>query len=96
MLTSGIQRDFNSAANRACDNQFNQCAAIANRKGGNFEVGDCDKQNCEFVERETLPCWVSVKDDADETFYSRVQVGSPTATEQGVSSSGVCELDGRV
>ncbi|KAK1836965.1 hypothetical protein QBC39DRAFT_33 [Podospora conica] len=38
-------RDFNSAANRACDNQFNQCAAIANRKGGNFEVGDCDKQN---------------------------------------------------
>ena len=38
-------RDFNSAANRACDNQFNQCAGLANRKAGNFEVGDCDKQN---------------------------------------------------
>lgn len=50
MLTS-VQRDFNSAANRACDNQFNECAAIANRKGGSFEVGDCDKQNCEFVQR---------------------------------------------
>ena len=42
-----MQRDFNSAANRACDNQFNECADLANRKAGTFEVGDCDRQNCE-------------------------------------------------
>ncbi|KAL8387358.1 hypothetical protein RB595_009962 [Gaeumannomyces hyphopodioides] len=38
--------DFRSAANRACDNQKNSCADMANgSKKGEFAVGDCDKQN---------------------------------------------------
>ncbi|KAK0387812.1 hypothetical protein NLU13_4057 [Sarocladium strictum] len=37
--------DFESAFNRACDNQKNACADKANKGGGNFKVGDCDKQN---------------------------------------------------
>ncbi|KAK3363564.1 hypothetical protein B0T25DRAFT_47598 [Lasiosphaeria hispida] len=36
--------DFKTAAIRACDNQFNTCADIANNKTGTFSVGDCDKQ----------------------------------------------------
>lgn len=40
--------DFQSAADRACDNQKNNCADMANSGQGNFEVGDCDKQNGEF------------------------------------------------
>ncbi|KAL1872393.1 hypothetical protein Daus18300_004363 [Diaporthe australafricana] len=38
--------DFNSAAQRSCDNQKNKCAQQAN-SGGNagFEVSDCDSQN---------------------------------------------------
>ena len=41
--------DFNSAAQRSCDNQKNKCAQEANN-GGNagFEVSDCDNQNSEF------------------------------------------------
>lgn len=40
--------DFNSAAQRSCDNQKNKCAQQAN-SGGNagFEVSDCDTQNSE-------------------------------------------------
>lgn len=40
--------DFNSAAQRSCDNQKNKCAQEANN-GGNagFEVSDCDSQNSE-------------------------------------------------
>lgn len=41
------KRDYDTAANRACDNQKNACADIANNKGGNFEVGDCDQQTGE-------------------------------------------------
>ncbi|KLU83294.1 hypothetical protein MAPG_02358 [Magnaporthiopsis poae ATCC 64411] len=38
--------DFRSAADRACDNQKNACANMANgSKKGEFSVGDCDKQN---------------------------------------------------
>ncbi|KAL8350953.1 hypothetical protein RB601_000878 [Gaeumannomyces tritici] len=38
--------DFRSAANRACDNQKNACADMANgSKKGDFTVGECDKQN---------------------------------------------------
>ncbi|KAK3393109.1 hypothetical protein B0H63DRAFT_516315 [Podospora didyma] len=40
--------DFKTAANRACDNQFNGCQRFANdnqKKPGAFTVGDCDKQN---------------------------------------------------
>lgn len=41
--------DFNSAAQRSCDNQKNKCAQQANN-GGNagFEVSDCDTQNSEL------------------------------------------------
>ncbi|KAH6645844.1 hypothetical protein BKA67DRAFT_87743 [Truncatella angustata] len=38
--------DFSTAAQRACDNQKNQCADIANsQKDGSLKVGDCDQQN---------------------------------------------------
>ncbi|SPQ19615.1 f587c4b2-5b37-4028-a1a5-ad56ecb54262 [Thermothielavioides terrestris] len=37
--------DFESASNRACDNQKNVCADIANNGTGSFTVGDCDQQN---------------------------------------------------
>lgn len=42
--------DFNSAAQRSCDNQKNKCAQQANN-GGNagFEVSDCDTQNSECL-----------------------------------------------
>ncbi|KAH6855130.1 hypothetical protein B0I37DRAFT_48409 [Chaetomium sp. MPI-CAGE-AT-0009] len=56
--------DFDTAANRACDNQKNLCADMANNGGGNFEVGDCDRQTGEFEfpplpvrpPRPALPC----------------------------------------
>ncbi|KAK8068015.1 hypothetical protein PG996_007127 [Apiospora saccharicola] len=38
--------DFKTAANRACDNQKNDCADAANKnKNAGFKVSDCDKQN---------------------------------------------------
>ncbi|KAK3310274.1 uncharacterized protein B0T15DRAFT_31637 [Chaetomium strumarium] len=37
--------DYESAANRACDNQKNVCADMANNGTGSFKVGDCDRQN---------------------------------------------------
>ncbi|KFA61733.1 hypothetical protein S40285_10619, partial [Stachybotrys chlorohalonatus IBT 40285] len=36
--------DFQTAATRACDNQKNACAEIAN-SGGSFEVSACEEQN---------------------------------------------------
>ncbi|KAM0333526.1 hypothetical protein ACHAQA_002191 [Verticillium albo-atrum] len=39
--------DFDTAAGRACDNQKNDCAELANNGGGNFEVSACDQQNNE-------------------------------------------------
>lgn len=48
VLTRGMQPDFQSAADRSCDNQKNNCADLANNGGGSFEVGDCDKQNGAF------------------------------------------------
>lgn len=42
--------DFNSAAQRSCDNQKNKCAQQANSGGGaGFEVSDCDQQNSESL-----------------------------------------------
>ncbi|KAK3906611.1 hypothetical protein C8A05DRAFT_40639 [Staphylotrichum tortipilum] len=38
-------RDFETAANRACDNQKNVCADFANNGTGSFKVGDCDQQS---------------------------------------------------
>jgi len=41
-------RDFETAASRACDNQKNTCANMANNgSGASFKVGDCDQQNGE-------------------------------------------------
>ncbi|KAK8102750.1 hypothetical protein PG984_015896 [Apiospora sp. TS-2023a] len=38
--------DFKTAANRACDNQKNDCADAANKnKNAGFKVSDCDKQS---------------------------------------------------
>ncbi|KAH9888617.1 hypothetical protein F4778DRAFT_400127 [Xylariomycetidae sp. FL2044] len=38
--------DFQSAANRVCDNQKNTCAQAANDSGNEeFQVKDCDTQN---------------------------------------------------
>ncbi|KAK4186404.1 hypothetical protein QBC35DRAFT_554093 [Podospora australis] len=37
--------DYETAANRACDNQKNACAQIANNGTGQFAVGDCDRQS---------------------------------------------------
>jgi hypothetical protein len=52
MLADGdgenTQKDFKSAANRACDNQHNACANLANNKSGKFTVGQCDQQSCKF------------------------------------------------
>lgn len=39
--------DFQSAAQRSCDNQFQQCSQQANSQGGDkgaFSVSECDKQ----------------------------------------------------
>lgn len=38
--------DFESAAQRSCDNQFNECSQRANEQGnkGDFKVEDCDDQ----------------------------------------------------
>lgn len=43
--------DFATASNRACDNQKNACAKIANEGGqrdGELTVGECDRQMGEF------------------------------------------------
>ncbi|RYP46892.1 hypothetical protein DL768_006989 [Monosporascus sp. mg162] len=39
--------DYQSAVNRACDNQKNECAQAANANRGavDFAVSDCDRQN---------------------------------------------------
>lgn len=47
-LTWGTQPDFQSAADRSCDNQKNNCAELANNGEENFEVSDCDRQNGGF------------------------------------------------
>lgn len=43
------QTDFDDAANRACDNQHNECANIANDEEGAFSVPECDEQMSEFI-----------------------------------------------
>ncbi|EON98970.1 putative neurofilament medium polypeptide protein [Phaeoacremonium minimum UCRPA7] len=39
--------DFQSAANRACDNQHNACAELSNNGTADFPVSDCDQQTTE-------------------------------------------------
>lgn len=60
--------DFKTAANRACDNQFNQCADAANSKTGNFAVGDCDRQ--------TVQCKAFAEQTPDATFPAPALVSS--------------------
>lgn len=43
-----LKNDFKTAANRACDNQHNECAKLANNKSGKFSVGQCDQQSSEL------------------------------------------------
>jgi hypothetical protein len=43
--------DFESAARRSCDNQFQECSQLANEQGGDkgeVSVGECDVQKGEF------------------------------------------------
>ncbi|KAH6628561.1 hypothetical protein F5144DRAFT_594543 [Chaetomium tenue] len=61
-------RDYDTAANRACDNQKNACADIANNRGGAFEVGDCDQQ--------TEQCKSSASSATIKTFGTQVLVSS--------------------
>lgn len=42
------QDDYDTAANRACDNQHNECADKANNGDGSFTVADCDQQTSEL------------------------------------------------
>lgn len=44
-----MQPDFQTAADRSCDNQKNNCAELANNGEESFEVGDCDQQNGAFL-----------------------------------------------
>lgn len=46
-LIARVQNDFQTAANRACDNQHNQCANLANSKK-QFSVNQCDQQSSEL------------------------------------------------
>ncbi|KAK9780098.1 hypothetical protein AB5N19_07770 [Seiridium cardinale] len=40
--------DFQTAAQRSCDNQKNSCADVANsQQGGSLAVNDCDQQSTE-------------------------------------------------
>ncbi|KAK0669589.1 hypothetical protein QBC41DRAFT_107104 [Cercophora samala] len=44
--------DFETASNRACDNQKNACAKVANegsQRDGELTVGECDRQMGEFL-----------------------------------------------
>lgn len=50
--------DFQTAAQRSCDNQFQQCSQSANQQGnkGDLKVSDCDTQKSMFE------CWFWVYD----------------------------------
>src|SRR5579871_5391325 len=41
--------DFATAAERSCVVQYNSCQDAANRKTGDFTVGDCDNQRCRLI-----------------------------------------------
>jgi hypothetical protein len=47
--------DFESAANRACDNQKNACANAANSGNGGLRVNDCDDQSGASLFSSSLP-----------------------------------------
>lgn len=52
LLTRPTQPDYETAANRACDNQKNACADLANSGAASSEVGDCDLQSGECPARK--------------------------------------------
>ncbi|KAM7208846.1 hypothetical protein V8F20_000724 [Naviculisporaceae sp. PSN 640] len=66
--------DFESAANRACDNQKNECAQIANSQGGQgpFSVNECDRQQeaCKAAARQAEPQVATPTVSAEATFFS--------------------------
>ncbi|KAI1211837.1 uncharacterized protein F4807DRAFT_378697 [Annulohypoxylon truncatum] len=45
--------DFNTAANRVCDDQKNDCADVANGGGATFKVSDCDTQDNQCKQANT-------------------------------------------
>ncbi|KAH8882693.1 hypothetical protein GQ53DRAFT_831337 [Thozetella sp. PMI_491] len=78
--------DFQSAANRACDNQHNSCANAANSKQGTFEVGDCDKQD--------TSCKAAANTATQTSFQNTGNTGGTgTSTGQGVLVSSNAEFD---
>ncbi|KXX82584.1 hypothetical protein MMYC01_200784 [Madurella mycetomatis] len=48
--------DYETAAIRACDNQKNVCADLANNGTGSFSVGECDQQTGEFHDKWHMSC----------------------------------------
>ncbi|KAM7220993.1 hypothetical protein V8F06_003555 [Rhypophila decipiens] len=66
--------DFESAANRACDNQKNECAQIANNQGGNgaFSVNECDRQQeqCKAAAKQAEAQVPTATASAEATFFS--------------------------
>ncbi|KAI1452214.1 hypothetical protein F4805DRAFT_44034 [Annulohypoxylon moriforme] len=45
--------DFNSASNRVCDDQKNDCADLSNKGDASFKVSDCDTQDNECKQANT-------------------------------------------
>ncbi|GAB1312238.1 Neurofilament medium polypeptide protein [Madurella fahalii] len=60
--------DYETAAIRACDNQKNVCADLANNGTGSFSVGECDQQ--------TERCKSTATSAATKSFPAPVLVSS--------------------
>ncbi|EFQ26756.1 hypothetical protein CGRA01v4_08977 [Colletotrichum graminicola] len=60
--------DFATAANRACDNQKNKCADVANNGSQKFSVSECDKQSNE--------CKAAISTATQQSFSDAVFVAS--------------------
>jgi hypothetical protein len=65
--------DFESAANRACDNQKNACANAANSGNGGLRVNDCDDQSGSCKEAARTATFTAfsefVTSDADFDYF---------------------------
>ncbi|RYP70786.1 hypothetical protein DL769_004849 [Monosporascus sp. CRB-8-3] len=62
--------DYQSAVNRACDNQKNECAraANANRDAVDFAVSDCDRQNNECKDAGNSAAFTRFPTSSDAEF----------------------------
>ncbi|KAK8073740.1 hypothetical protein PG994_004639 [Apiospora phragmitis] len=91
--------DFKTAANRACDNQKNDCANAANKdKNAGFKVSDCDKQNSELSIHESfilslLVQWELTESRRLTTDDCKDAVASATLTSFAVLTSSTAEFD---